>query len=81
MSLVVRSENGLMLILGCAHSGLINILNHISKNFPGEAIHTVFGGTHLGFAEIDQFDATVAELKSLEIEMCHQSRDGKTEEN
>ncbi len=68
MSMVIRGANGLMVILGCAHAGVINILNHVSRHFPGETIHTVFGGTHLGFAGCDQFDATVAELKSFGIQ-------------
>ncbi len=68
LSLVVRGEKGLTIILGCAHSGLINILKHVSQHFQNESIHTVFGGTHLGFADQEQFDATVKELKSYNIE-------------
>ncbi|WP_028585863.1 MBL fold metallo-hydrolase [Desulfogranum mediterraneum] len=66
-SLVVRSDQGLVVILGCAHAGLINILNHVSARFPGEPIHALFGGTHLGFAGSDQFQATVEALEAFEI--------------
>ncbi len=67
-SLVVRSDKGLVIILGCAHAGLINILNHVRTHLPGETIHTVFGGTHLGFADTAQFEATVSELSNFNIQ-------------
>ncbi len=66
-SMIVRSKEGLMIILGCAHAGLINILNYVSQCFPDDKIHTVFGGTHLGFADNEQFDATVEKLKAFDI--------------
>jgi 7,8-dihydropterin-6-yl-methyl-4-(beta-D-ribofuranosyl)aminobenzene 5'-phosphate synthase len=61
-SLVVATEKGLVVILGCAHAGLINILTHVNAKLPGQPIHMVIGGTHLGFADQSQFDATVAAL-------------------
>jgi len=47
-TLIIDSEEGLILILGCAHAGLINILHWIQKQLPGRRIHTIIGGTHLG---------------------------------
>jgi len=67
-SLIIRSNNGLVIILGCAHAGLINILTHVKKNFPDEKLHAVFGGTHLGFADDSQFDATVQALREYNIQ-------------
>ncbi|WP_319548737.1 MBL fold metallo-hydrolase [Desulfogranum marinum] len=67
-SLVMRTDKGLVIILGCAHAGLINILTHVNKQFPGENIYAVFGGTHLGFADDEQFEATVAALDDFSIQ-------------
>lgn len=67
-SLVIRSDAGLVVVLGCAHAGLINTLQHVSTRFPGEEIHTVFGGTHLGFAGPEQFEATVKALDDFHIQ-------------
>ncbi len=67
-SLVIRTDKGLVIILGCAHAGLINILTHVNKQFPGENIYAVFGGTHLGFADDGQFEATVAALDDFNIQ-------------
>ncbi len=67
LSLVVDTPSGLVVVLGCAHAGLINILSHVQKNLPGKKIHTVMGGTHLGFAEDTQFHQTLKELEAFEI--------------
>ncbi len=67
LSLVIDTPLGLVVVLGCAHAGLINILSHVQKNLPGKKIHTVIGGTHLGFAEDSQFDQTLKELEAFGI--------------
>ena len=67
-TLVLDSEQGLILLLGCAHAGLINILHHIQQKLPGRPIHTIIGGTHLGFASDEQFTATVEALQSFDIQ-------------
>lgn len=68
LSLVVATEKGLVVVLGCAHAGLINILSHITAKLPGQPIHTVIGGTHLGFADPSQMDATVAALHQFGVQ-------------
>ncbi len=67
-TLIIKTKKGLIILLGCAHAGLINILDHVNTLFPGEKIHTVLGGTHLSFADTRQFDATVAALEKFHIE-------------
>ena len=68
MALVVRSERGLTVVLGCAHAGMINTLRHIRRQLPGETIHAVLGGTHLGPAGPEQFRRTLEELEVFAIE-------------
>ena len=68
LSLVVETERGLTVVLGCAHAGLINILTHVRTQLPGRPIHMVIGGTHLGFADPRQFEATVDALRQFGIE-------------
>ncbi|MBI2563857.1 MAG: MBL fold metallo-hydrolase, partial [candidate division NC10 bacterium] len=53
-SLAVETAEGLVLILGCCHSGLINTIDHFQARLPGKPIHTVIGGTHLEFAPAEQ---------------------------
>lgn len=66
-SLAVETAEGLVLILGCCHAGLINTIDHFQAKLPGKRIHTVIGGTHLGFAPAAQLRETIAILRSLGI--------------
>lgn len=66
-SLVIESGRGLAVVLGCAHSGLINTLHHIETQLPGKSVHTVIGGTHLGFLTDEQVEQTIRELKAFNL--------------
>jgi len=66
-SMIIDGSEGLVVVLGCAHAGLINILSHVSDQLPGRPIHTVIGGTHLGFAGPEQFAATVQALEKFGV--------------
>ena len=68
LSLVVDSEKGLILVLGCAHAGMINIFDHVLEMFQRDRIYAVVGGTHLGFAQPGQFDETLKALDRYGIE-------------
>lgn len=67
LSMVVEGADGLTLILGCCHSGLINTMDHVRDTLPGKPIHSVIGGTHLGFAPQDQLRQTIATLKERQV--------------
>jgi 7,8-dihydropterin-6-yl-methyl-4-(beta-D-ribofuranosyl)aminobenzene 5'-phosphate synthase len=67
LSLVVEGEEGLAVLLGCAHAGVVNILRHVQARFPGRPLHTVMGGTHLGFASEAQLAATIEELRGMGV--------------
>ncbi|SRR6056297_581560 len=45
-SLIIKTRKGLIVITGCAHPGILNILNRVDKNFS-EDIYLVLGGFHL----------------------------------
>jgi len=62
-SLILKTKGGLIVVLGCAHSGLINTIKHIKNHFKDEKIDTIIGGTHLGFLKEDQLDRTISQLK------------------
>ena len=67
-SLVMDSPKGLVLLLGCAHAGLVNILDQVVMKTGKERIYAVLGGTHLDFASPAQIDETIAALKKYDIE-------------
>lgn len=67
-SLVLKTPKGLVVVLGCAHAGLINILDHAIRQTGEERIFGILGGTHLGFCHESQLEATMAALKSYKVE-------------
>jgi 7,8-dihydropterin-6-yl-methyl-4-(beta-D-ribofuranosyl)aminobenzene 5'-phosphate synthase len=66
-SLLLETEKGLVLVLGCCHAGLVNTLEHVAYMTGRRDIHAVIGGTHLGFCGQDQIGKTVAALRTLGI--------------
>lgn len=67
-SLVLDSGKGLILILGCAHAGMINIVHHVIEKTGKEKFHTLMGGTHLDFLTPEQLEASIHSLKKMDIE-------------
>jgi len=67
-TLVATTEKGLVIILGCSHSGIINIINHIIDKTGKTRIRTIIGGTHLGPASEETKEKTIQALKKFDIE-------------
>ncbi len=66
-ALYLRTERGLVIILGCAHHGMINTIHHAQQLTGMEKIHMVVGGTHLISASEHQMEETLRELKRLKV--------------
>lgn len=70
----IRTEAGLVIVLGCCHSGLINTLNHIMAIAEETQIAAIIGGFHLAKASQTRLERTVEALNNLAIECiypCH----------
>jgi 7,8-dihydropterin-6-yl-methyl-4-(beta-D-ribofuranosyl)aminobenzene 5'-phosphate synthase len=67
-ALAVMTSKGLVILLGCAHSGLINTVEYFRAELGMPRIHAIIGGTHLGPASDEQFAATVDYLKLLDFD-------------
>jgi 7,8-dihydropterin-6-yl-methyl-4-(beta-D-ribofuranosyl)aminobenzene 5'-phosphate synthase len=67
-SLIIDTGKGLVLILGCAHSGLINIINYVVGTTGKDKFHAILGGTHLDFLTPEQLEETIKILKKMDIE-------------
>ncbi len=68
LSLIVEGESGLIVLLGCAHAGVINILDHVRDLKPETPIRAVVGGTHLGMSGEAQMAATIEAMKEMGVE-------------
>ncbi len=67
-SIIIETEKGLFVILGCSHAGIINILNYAIEKTGQNHIHTVIGGTHLGPVSDEQREKSIKALKEFDIE-------------
>ncbi len=64
IALVARvKEKGAVVVTGCSHAGIINILKHSIE--PGERLDAVIGGLHLVEASKDRIQKTVSALKEF----------------
>ncbi|MEM3061347.1 MAG: MBL fold metallo-hydrolase [Candidatus Bathyarchaeia archaeon] len=57
------STKGLIIVVGCAHRGIINTLRHAMRIMNEEKIHAVIGGFHLSKVDDEIIHTTVSELK------------------
>ena len=63
-----RTEKGLAVLLGCAHSGVINTLDHIIKLTGENRIFSVIGGMHLKNASVARIEKTIIALRKYNIQ-------------
>lgn len=66
-ALVINTEAGLVIVLGCAHRGIINTLYHARQLTGVNDIYMVIGGCHLIGAKIERISSTINALKELGV--------------
>lgn len=68
ISLAIKLKEGLLVILGCSHVGVVNILETLSKrtNMP---IYGIVGGTHLVEADEFRLNKTIKYFKEKDIKI------------
>jgi 7,8-dihydropterin-6-yl-methyl-4-(beta-D-ribofuranosyl)aminobenzene 5'-phosphate synthase len=67
-AVILDTEKGLVVLLGCSHRGVINTLNHVARLFPENKLHAIIGGLHLGKASDDKLQKIIDHLSGFEIE-------------
>lgn len=67
-SLIIDRPEGLIVISGCAHSGMINTLDFAVKLTGRKKIQAWVGGTHLMTAKESRLAKTIDKLKAYDIE-------------
>ena len=74
-SLIVNMRGrGLVIIAGCAHSGIINTIRQAQRTTGVDRVHAIIGGFHLKNAGDKRIDATTNELLHLKPDIigpCH----------
>ncbi len=67
-SLVIDTEKGVIVICGCAHPGVVNILEYV-KSQLGKPIYGVIGGFHLKSAKQEQINFVIDYLKKEQLKL------------
>ncbi len=62
------SSQGTVVLLGCAHSGVINTLRYVRQLTGDRHVHAVLGGMHLVAASAERLSRTMDELRAMEID-------------
>ncbi len=76
-SLIVNTESGVILITGCAHPGIVDVVTK-AKELTGCEIHLLIGGFHLSGKTENEISNIIHQLKELGVQCvapCHCSGD------
>ena len=68
LALIIDTDFGLVVILGCAHRGIINTLRHAQNLTGKELVYAAIGGTHLFRASEERLEKTIADLREIGIQ-------------
>lgn len=68
-SLIINSRKGLVIVTGCSHQGIVNILKLAKKLFNKE-IYLVFGGFHLGAKKQSELKEILRYFRELGVVKC-----------
>jgi len=72
-SLIIRTDKGLVVIIGCAHPGIVNIINTV-KDLMEDDIFLVMGGFHLEWATKGRIEKIISTFKQWHVQYvgpCH----------
>ncbi len=73
-ALAYRTSKGLVIITGCSHSGICNIIEYAKKICGDDKIMDIVGGFHLLNPKKEQLQGTLdymEKLKPQEVHACH----------
>ncbi|MBU0637304.1 MAG: MBL fold metallo-hydrolase [Planctomycetes bacterium] len=62
-ALFIETRSGIVVLLGCAHAGLVNSLDYIATLTGQSLIHAVFGGLHLWHATEERIARSLEALE------------------
>lgn len=64
--MVIKEHDGIVIFTGCAHSGVLNMVETASALFPNEKIKAIIGGFHLvGLPLFNTLGGTHADIKLI----------------
>lgn len=77
-SLIVKTGQGLVVMTGCAHPGIVEIIRRAKEVVPGDRVYLAIGGFHLSWAALKQMEPVISSFVRLGVDKaapCHCSGD------
>lgn len=68
ISLVIDTDRGLVVLTGCGHAGIVNILEYARAKVRSAPIHAVIGGAHLFQLDDEHLKWTAGKLKEFGVQ-------------
>jgi 7,8-dihydropterin-6-yl-methyl-4-(beta-D-ribofuranosyl)aminobenzene 5'-phosphate synthase len=68
MALVFQTNQGLVVLFGCGHAGVINTLEHVRKTIDSANVKAIIGGLHLYNADEAHLSWTASQLKRFGVQ-------------
>jgi len=68
LALGIKTEAGLVIVLGCGHRGMINTIGHLQNVTGEQRVYGVIGGTHLISATPERVAQTAADLRQIGVQ-------------
>jgi len=70
-ALAYRAKDGLVIITGCSHAGICNIVEHARNICREDRVIDIIGGLHLLSPPKKQLEGTIRYLKKLDLKQLH----------
>jgi 7,8-dihydropterin-6-yl-methyl-4-(beta-D-ribofuranosyl)aminobenzene 5'-phosphate synthase len=68
-ALILETDKGLVVLLGCSHRGVINTLTQVARLKGNHKIHGILGGLHLGKASDGKLAKIIDHLRGFDLKM------------
>jgi len=68
-ALYIETRRGLVILVGCGHSGVVNTLNHIAQLTHLDRFHAVIGGLHLLDSSEDRVAKSITALLDYHVQI------------
>ena len=68
-AIVVETPAGLIVVTGCAHPGIVEMVRRGKETLPGD-VALVIGGFHLREADKEQIEQIINDLRRLGVQRC-----------
>jgi 7,8-dihydropterin-6-yl-methyl-4-(beta-D-ribofuranosyl)aminobenzene 5'-phosphate synthase len=73
-ALILKTGVGLVIVLGCAHRGIINTISQAQKLTGIKQVYAVLGGAHLAGVSKERLWQTIEALRDFDVKkigLCH----------